>query len=229
MDGVTKSKSTFVVTDFEKFSAGVKDGKMVLSIEAHHTRSNRVVYFLNATLDEKSNRLYFALPKNQTFETLFEEKPKLVMRVDVDAAGVPVDEAFRSFEQSYKSFMQEHVEPLIKSVIKSDSTLKLANFCKSEGGNSKFTIIQLPKTIKPDQITRLREARGSQILICISYLFVLDEGEKGIAYYGATFEAGRYPFSLEPPKILMKRKVVESEESPKKISKEDKEPEIAEV
>lgn len=215
MEGLVKSKSTFVVTDFEKFIQGVTDGKMVLTIEVHHTRANRTIYYLNASMGDQSNRVYFALPKNQLFEAIYEEKPRLVMRVDTDEAGKVKDEAFAAFEASYKVFMSTHVEPLLKTVVKTESTLKLANFAKPEMEGARFTMINLPKNIKAEQITRLKEAKGSHILICIGYLYVMDDPEKGVAYYGASLEAGRYPFIPADPKVARPTKRIRVEEESK--------------
>jgi hypothetical protein len=69
-------------------------------------------------------------------------------------------------------------------------------------------MLNLPRGIKSDQILRLKEAKGSHILASISYLWAIDESEKGVMYYGSIFEAGRYPWTPDSgkPPSAKKRK-----------------------
>lgn len=212
MSGVTHSKSTFVVHDLPAFTAAVKSGAATLTVEPHETRSKKMVYYVKATIKDESHRLYIALPKGSNLEVIPSEKPQLALKIDV-VDGKPVDAAFESFEATYRAFMKEVVEPLLKPVASSSSELRLANFSKTEGSTSKFTMLQLPRGIKADQITRLQEAKGSHILISISYMYVMDDAEKGIAYYGSIFEAGRYPFTPSIEKPAAKKRKTEDDDS----------------
>lgn len=211
MSGVTQSKSTFVVHDLPAFTAAIKSGAAVLKVEPHETRSKKVVYYLNATIGSDSHRLYFALPKGSNLEVIPAEKPKLALKIDV-VDGKPVDPIFEAFEASYRAFMKETVEPLLKPISKITSEFRLANFGKADGTTSKFTMLELPRGIKAEQITRLVEAKGSHILISISYMYVMDDAEKGVAYYGSIFESGRYPFTPAVEKPAAKKRKTEDED-----------------
>lgn len=214
MSGITHAKSTFIVHNICELTAAVKAGTVTLSIEPQETRAKKIIYWLKAKVGEVSNRLYFALPKGSELDDVMDEKPKLVLRIEC-VEGEPKDMQFKFFEQSYRAFMKECVEPLLKPVVKSESELRLANFSKTEAGvGTKFTMLQLPRGIKPDQIQRLKEARGSHILASISYMYAMDDAEKGIMYYGAIFEAGRYPWTPDTgkPPSAKKRKTDPAEE-----------------
>jgi hypothetical protein len=212
MSGVTHSKSTFVVHDLPAFTAAVKSGAAILAVEPHETRSKKMVYYVKATINEQSHRLYIALPKGSNLEIVPGEKVQLALKIDV-VNGKPVDSTFESFETTYRAFMKETIEPLLKPIANTSSELRLANFSKAEGSTSKFTLLQLPRGIKPDQITRLQEAKGSHILISISYMYIMDDAEKGVAYYGSIFEAGRYPFTPSNDKPAAKKRKTEDDES----------------
>jgi|GEM_PF-6899403 len=211
MSGVTQSKSTFVVHDLTAFTAAVKSGTATLKVEPHETRSKKMIYYLNASIGEVSHRLYIALPKGSNLEIVPGEKPQLALKIDV-VDGKPVDAAFEAFESTYRAFMKEAVEPILKPISNTSSELRLANFSKSEGSTSKFTLLQLPRGVKSEQILRLQEAKGSHVLISISYMYVMDDSEKGVAYYGSVFEAGRYPFSLNTDKPAAKKRKTEDED-----------------
>jgi hypothetical protein len=132
-----------------------------------------------------------------TMDPLEDEKPKLILKISTDASGTPTMPEMAKFEAEYKDFMKTKVEPLLVASAGFDEkkTMQLANFGKADGSTSKFTLLSLPKSIKPEQITRLVEAKGSKILITVAYMYILDDTEKGKAVYGAIFETGRFPFS----------------------------------
>jgi hypothetical protein len=193
-DGIEKSKSTFVVVSIKAFSAAVSAGTAKLEVLEHKTRSQRDVYFLNCEIDGDKNRLYFALPKGANLDHFIDEKPKLIFRIEVDEAGVPKDAEMKAFEEDYREFMIAHVQPLIAAAAKFDKTMQIANFAKSDSATTKFCLLGLPRDIKTEQITRLIEAKGSNILLSVSYMYLLKDEEKGKAVYGASFEVGRYPY-----------------------------------
>jgi hypothetical protein len=218
MDGVAQSKSTFVVTDIKSFIKGIDEDRIKLSVTAHKTRSSKEIYYLEAHIADASNRLYFALPAGLKMEALEDEKPKLILKIPTSELGVAASQEMADFENDYRVFMKSKVEPLIVTAAGFDAkkTMHLANFAKADGAVSKFALLNLPKAIKPDQVTRLVEAAGSRILITIAYMYVLDDLEKGRAVYGATLEAGRFPFiekdkSAMPP--IKKRKAEFHEDS----------------
>lgn len=230
MDGISTSKSTFVVTNIPSFTRAIKDDKAKISVEMHRTRASRDIYYLNATIGDQSNRLYFALPSGVSLDPLEDEKPKLILKIATDASGAPSMPEMAKFESEYREFMKEMVEPLLVASASFDAkkTMQLANFGKSDGASSKFALLTLPKSIKPEQITRLVEAKGSQILITIAYMYILDDAEKGRAIYGAIFETGRFPFSEakaagEKPPRPAKRKAnfTEDDENERKIVREN--------
>jgi hypothetical protein len=206
--GITKAKSTCVVHDLKEFTEACVKGTVKIEVEPHETRSKKLVYFVKADVMGEKNRVYFALPKGANVEELVEEKPKLILKIAKED-GKYKDPAFEQFETDYKEFMRLCIEPLLKPLSNTTSELKLANFSKSDGDSSKFTILQLPRGIKTDLIKRLIEAKGSHLLISISYMYLLDDKEKGHAYYGGIFECGRYPFipsSGKPPKSPASKK-----------------------
>jgi hypothetical protein len=228
MDGVTSSKSSFVVTDIPKFIAAIDAGTVELKVEAHRTRASREIFYLNATIGGVSNKLYFSLPINQSFDRLDDETPKLILKIPVDKDGIAVSSDMAKFEEEYRLLMSSKVEPLLKASAKIDETktMHLANFGKSESATTKFVLCQLPRTIKSDQITRLQEARGSHVLLSVAYIYTLVDAEKGKVVYGSIFEVGRFPFterSAELPPRAPKRKAPEigTEELPeaKKLDK----------
>lgn len=196
MDGVTVSKASFVVTDITKFIAAIDDGRVSLKIENHKTRSAREIYYLHATIGGVANKLYFALPSGQSLELLEDEVPKLIMKIPLGESGVAVSTEMAKFESDYRSFMQSKVEPLLitSANIDSKKIMHLANFGKAESASSKFCLLALPRAIKPDQITRLIEAKGSQVLVNIAYMYTISDTEKGKVVYGSIFEAGRFPY-----------------------------------
>jgi hypothetical protein len=204
MDGVSASKSTFVVTDIKAFIKGIEADRIKLSVTAHKTRSSKEIYYLEAHIADDSNRLYFALPAGVKMEALEDEKPKLILKIPTNELGVASSADMAEFESDYREFMKSKVEPLIVTAAGFDAkkTMHLANFAKADGVASKFALLNLPKSIKPDQITRLVEAAGSRILVTIAYMYVLDDVEKGRAVYGATLETGRFPF-IEKDKSAM--------------------------
>jgi hypothetical protein len=216
MDGVTTSKSSFVVTDIPKFIAAIDAGTVSLKVEVHRTRASREIFYLHATIAGSSNKLYFSLPINQSFDRLDDETPKLILKIPVDKDGVAVSPDMAKFEEEYRSLMASKVEPLLKEAAKVDSTktMHLANFGKSESATTKFVLCQLPRTIKSDQITRLIEARGSHVLLSVAYIYTLVDAEKGKVVYGSIFEVGRFPFterSTELPPRSVKRKSTDAD------------------
>jgi len=193
-EGVEKSKSTFVVTDIVKFGASVASGLVKLAVTEHKTRSQKEVYFLDCEIDGSKNRLYFALPKGSELDNYIDEKPKVILRIPIDEEGHTVSEEMKKFEVDYKDFMVAHVQPLIAAAAKFDKTMYMANFAKPDSSNSKFCLIGLPRDMKSEQITRLIEAKGSSVLLSVSYMYLLKDEEKGRGIYGASFEVGRYPY-----------------------------------
>jgi hypothetical protein len=208
MDGITTSKSSFVVTDITKFIAAIDASKVSLSIEVHKTRSSREIYYLHAHIEGKSNKLYFSLPTGQQMEKLEDEVPKLILKIAVDKDGVPVSPEMAKFESEYRQLMKEKVEPLLVEAAKIDAkkSMVLANFGKSESSTMKFVLCQLPRTIKTDQITRLIEAKGSHVLLSVAYMYTLDDSEKGRLVYGSIFETGRFPFTEKTESVTSSRK-----------------------
>jgi hypothetical protein len=195
--GIVSTKGTFIATDMKKLIDAVEDGKLILEVTQQKTRAQRDIYFITAAMNGIKNRLYMALPPAVHLEQLMEEKPRLVMKIDTDSDGLAVNTEMKDFEEKYRNFMKTKVEPLLIVASGLTSAFQLANFAKSEGATSKFTLLNLPKTIKPEQITRLCEARGSHILIAISYMFAINDEEKGRAIYGGVFEVGRFPFTIK--------------------------------
>jgi hypothetical protein len=228
MDGITTSKSSFVVTDIIKFIAAIDAGKVSLSIEVHKTRSSREIYYLHAHIEGKSNKLYFSLPTGQHIEKLEDEVPKLILKIAVDKDGVPVSPEMAKFESEYRTLMKEKVEPLLIEAAKIDSkkSMVLANFGKSESSTMKFVLCQLPRTIKTDQITRLIEAKGSHVLLSVAYMYTLDDSEKGRLVYGSIFETGRFPFTEKTESVVSNRKR-KSEDELGSEAKKEREAEIA--
>ena len=223
MDGISASKSTFVVTNIKAFLKGINEDRIKLDITAHKTRSSKEIYYLSAAIAGETNRLYFALPSGMKMEQLEDEKPKLILKISTNDAGTPSSPEMADFEADYREFMKSKVEPLLVIAAGFDAkkTMQLASFAKADNSTSKFTLLGLPKSIKQDQIVRLCEAAGSRILITIAYMYIIDDVEKGRAVYGSAFETGRFPFIEKGDKAAIprpeKRKANFEDEEPKKI------------
>jgi hypothetical protein len=224
-DGISRSKASLVITDIPKFQKSVEDGIVKLSVIEHKTRSQKEIYYVHATEDGARLKLFFALPSGVTLEKIADETPRLALKITTDDQGVTLDEPLKAFETNYRDFITKHIEPLLKTTAAYDRDLKLATFSKADGATSKFIMLNLPRDMKDENITRLIEAKGSRVLINISYIYLLKDDEKGRAVYGSVHEVGRFPY-LEPsgrpplPKSAKRKADFKESELEKKLLKE---------
>jgi hypothetical protein len=225
-DGISRSKASLVITDILKFQKSVEDGTVKLSVIEHKTRSQKEIYFVHATEGGSRLKLFFALPSGVVLEKIVDETPRLALKIGTDEHGVTLDESLKAFEVAYREFIVKHIEPLLKATASYDKELKLATFSKADGATSKFIMLNLPRDMKDENITRLIEARGSRVLINISYIYLLKDDEKGRAVYGSVHEVGRFPYleaSGKPPlpKSAKRKADFKESELEKKIAKEE--------
>ena len=231
-DGISRPKASLVITDITKFQKSVEDGIVKLSVVEHKTRSQKEIYFVHATEEGSRLKLFFALPSGVTLEKIVDETPRLALKITTDEQGVTLDEPLKTFEANYREFIGKHIEPLLKTTAAYDKELKLATFSKADGATSKFIMLNLPRDMKDENITRLIEAKGSRVLINISYIYLLKDDEKGRAATGSVHEVGRFPY-LEPsgrpplPKSAKRKADFKESELEKKILKEEPETSLA--
>jgi hypothetical protein len=192
---ISATATSLVCLDIAKLAAAVDAGAILLSVEKHKTRSDSYVYWVNAKHEEKAKRLYFALPKGLQMEVFQDERPKFMIRLKNSSEHSSFDAAMGTFEEAYKGFMTSHIEKMVKESSGADCDFLLATFGKNDD-NSRALLANQPKDLKSDQVTRLCEAKGSHILITISYIYVLHDEEKNRSVYGPAFEVGRFPFKL---------------------------------
>ena len=224
-EGISRSKASLVITDIKKFEKSVEDGTVKLSVIEHKTRSQKEIYFVHATEAGSRLKLFFALPSAVNLEKIVDETPRLALKIATDEHGVTLDEGLKTFEVDYREFIIKHIEPLLKATAAYDKEVKLATFSKADGATSKFIMLNLPRDMKDENITRLIEAKGSRVLINISYIYLLKDDEKGRAVYGSVHEVGRFPYlesSGKPPlpKSAKRKATFEESELEKKMVKE---------
>ena len=234
-EGISRSKASLVITDIKKFEESVVDGTVTLSVIEHKTRSQKEIYFVHATEGGARLKLFFALPSGSNLEKIVDETPKLALKIVTDEQGVTLSEPLRKFEVEYREFIIKHIEPLLKATSKYDKDVKLATFSKADAATSKFIMLNLPRDMKDENITRLIEAKGSRVLLNISYIYMLKDEEKGRAVYGSVHEVGRFPYveaSGKPPlpkSAKRKANFAESELDAKMKREETKDPELVEA
>lgn len=217
---IISTATTLVCLDLAKLGAAIDAGAIKIDVIKHKTRSHSHIYFINAKHEEKGKRLYFALPKNLELETIPDEKPKFLIRLKSGSEHAAFEAAMGAFEEAYKTFMNTHVSKMVQDSSELSGEFRLAALAKNDD-NSRFLMANQPKDLKAEQSSRLCEAKGSHILITISYIYVLHDSEKARSTFGPTFEVGRFPFKLSMKKERSagsKRKVEAEEETPAKVA-----------
>ena len=198
------TSSSIVVTNLALLMGALDSGVVNLSVERKVTRSSRKIYILRLAPSEdeldKERRFYVAIPKGARMEVMEDEKPKFLWKVN--KAVAEEETAYTEFEALWTTFLSTYVEDRIREIMREDperegfdGSMKIAALSKTDE-IGRFVMISQPSKLKPEQATRLVEAKGAHVIMAPAYLYALEDKEKNMVVFGASWEAGRFPFQV---------------------------------